>query len=465
MRRFSVLIGFVLTFALVTAPDLSAQWLPASCSVDDSDGDIRGGRGELERAVREEDPAERQERMDNALERLTKALVEKGHVDKSGAWYYLGRYYILERDAVGADSAFDRATELAPDCEADISLYRRSLWGDLLNQASQNLSAGDMDGAIELLRLADIAYQEEYNAVLALGEMLLVQGQDEEALPYLKRGIETAEAQGLDTLDQVRTSLFNVARVHQRRMEWDSALGAYQRYLDRNPTDVAALASLAGVYVEMANAETADSAQAEGLRTQANAIFQQVMVNADQTDALTLFHAGNSLYNGQVYDKAAEAYELSLQKNPFFREALFNVTIAYLETEQPEKALETAGRLVQLDPLNKNSLALLGDAHRDLENRDQAVEVYTQVRDMPLEVNVIRFSLGEQEAQFIAQVTNHTESAVPGVTIRCEFLDAAGNVLHSETVETGEIASGDAAGFELNPQVPGIVGWRYALGG
>src|SRR3990170_8217758 len=60
------------------------------------------------------DSAKKQQALDGAHRSLIEAL-EQGQVDNPAVWYFLGTYYTLQGDAIGADSSFDKVeTMIAP---------------------------------------------------------------------------------------------------------------------------------------------------------------------------------------------------------------------------------------------------------------------------------------------------------------------------------------------------------------
>ncbi|HKA60072.1 MAG TPA: hypothetical protein VKD28_15735, partial [Gemmatimonadales bacterium] len=62
----------------------------------------------------------RQRLLSDAKDVLTRAITGDKQDKNPAAWYYFGRYYVETNDAAGADTAFQRAVALAPQCKADI---------------------------------------------------------------------------------------------------------------------------------------------------------------------------------------------------------------------------------------------------------------------------------------------------------------------------------------------------------
>src|SRR5258708_8429836 len=92
--------------------------------------------------------------------------------DKTPAvWYYFGRYYVEVGDAAGADTVFQKAVALAPQCKEDVDRYRSRLWADVLNAGLRNWQENRPDSAKLLLRQAASLRPTHPPAFLALGQL------------------------------------------------------------------------------------------------------------------------------------------------------------------------------------------------------------------------------------------------------------------------------------------------------
>lgn len=154
---------------------------------------------------------------------LTRAITGDAQDKNPAAWYYLGRYYVEMGDAGGADSAFDRAETLAPQCRQDIAGYRDRLWTDVLNAGMRNLQEGRPDSAARLLRQASALRPNHPQALLALGQLYASQDQLDSAARYFTQGAELA---GNDSTyaESKKYGLGTVARLALRRVQGDPAV-------------------------------------------------------------------------------------------------------------------------------------------------------------------------------------------------------------------------------------------------
>src|SRR2546427_5813158 len=89
------------------APSLSGQlWIPPKCDIKPGHFLVNSALLYLKDATEKATVRERD--LKDAYRTLNQALT--GGQDKNpAAWYYLGRYYVMQGDAGGADSAFRKA--------------------------------------------------------------------------------------------------------------------------------------------------------------------------------------------------------------------------------------------------------------------------------------------------------------------------------------------------------------------
>ncbi|HEX9282990.1 MAG TPA: hypothetical protein VF882_04315, partial [Gemmatimonadales bacterium] len=114
----------LLTCVVVAAPvGAAAQlWLPAACDIKPGHYLVNSGALYLKSAFTTKFADQRAKDLKDANRVLMQALTSGGQEKNPAAWYYLGRYYLIADDLVGADSAFTKALALAPKCKDDIAL-------------------------------------------------------------------------------------------------------------------------------------------------------------------------------------------------------------------------------------------------------------------------------------------------------------------------------------------------------
>src|ERR1043165_1022821 len=122
-------------FACVIASSLGAQargWVPPQAPCDIKPGFFRINSAVVDLQSAATQPRTRDNMLHQAQDVLVRSITGDAQDKNPAAWYYLGRYYTEMHDAAGADSAFRRALQLAPQCQQDIDGYRAELWTDVV---------------------------------------------------------------------------------------------------------------------------------------------------------------------------------------------------------------------------------------------------------------------------------------------------------------------------------------------
>jgi len=439
---------------------------------------------------------QRQRDLKDAYRVLTQAVTTGGQEKNPAAWYYLARYYGFQKDLEGADSAFAKAQDLAPKCKDDIELWRRSLWVPVFNSGIQAWQAGNTDSAIASFRRADQIYTSEPTGFTYLATLLSGAGQPDSAVKYFKLAVRHAEDPRF--AKEKRDALFNVARVYHAADRLDDAATAYKVYLAAYPNDVQAMAGLAAAYMR------------QGRKDSAAVLFTAVIEHGDSAAASDLFAAGQTILNGipqapdttpvatqckaqarknrtltvrqiaarcdsavakvmRAYDAsvmpqyriAAHAYEAGLVKNPYERDALFNLCGLYYIIGDTAQALPVATRLYGIDPLNRSVLAKLAGAYQLRSKTDSTLYYLQQGEMIPIEVTVGAFTTGEQGASVAGLLTNIRKKANGPFKLGFELLNAQGDVVVTQSVDVPALEPGTNQQFTFKAAGPGIVAWRY----
>lgn len=219
----------VLALALLPLP-LAAQteWVGPQPPCDVKPGHFRLNSVPVNFKAAYEKPAQRDRMLSQTLDVLTRSITQDKQDQNPAAWYYLGRYYVEVADAAGADSAFDRAVALAPQCTADVDGYRRALWADVYAAGQRTRQEGKTDSAAMLLHAADALLPSDPRPLYALGAMFAARDQVDSATAYLRRAAERSA--GDTAYDEARReALGQVARIHFRRAQGSAAVQAWVR--------------------------------------------------------------------------------------------------------------------------------------------------------------------------------------------------------------------------------------------
>src|SRR5207253_2933680 len=401
-------IGALLVAGVAT-PAAGQQWQVAKCDLSTKHYLVNSGVLYLRSATETKFADKRTKDLKDADKVLHEALTTGGQEKNPAAWYYLARYYALQNDLAGADTAFARAQALAPGCKEDISTWRRVFWVPVFNDGVKAWQAGNTDSAIASFRRANAIYDGEPSGFIYLGTLFANANQPDSSAKYFKLAVPAASDPKFTK--EKRDALFNVARVYHAAQRWDDAVPGYKNYLAAYPNDVQAMAGLAAVYSQM------------GKRDDAGALYGQILDHADSAEATDLFAAA------QAVDTA--------------------------------KVLPMAQRLVGVDPLNRTSLAKLAGAWQIRGNKDSTLRYLTIADSMTTEVTVGTFTPDEQGAKLSGLITNLKTKPSPPTAVTFEFVNAKGETVASQKQDIPAIDPSGNHAFDLRVTGAGIVAWRY----
>lgn len=492
---------FVIMAALGAAPRAAAQgqmrWAEAKCDIKPGHFMVNSGLLYLKSAANTRFEDQRQKDLRDAQRVLNQALTTGGQEKNPAAWYYLGRYYFMLEDPVGADSAFARAQSLKAECKEDIDSWRRIMWVPMVNAGVAAWQANNTDSAIAAFRRANAILQSDPASFKYLASLLYNTGQQDSAVVYFRKTADIAATDPKFAQDR-KDALFNLGRIQHSMQRWEDAEKTYREYLGLYPNDAEVLASLGSVLLQ------------RGQRDSAMAIYRRIVALGDSVGAIPLFRAGVEIFQGAppqpdtaaaantcrsearanrlsaarirarcdsvktnmmrehaavaegAYKLAAQAFEAGLKTNPYYRDGLFNLVNTYLTLNDSSRMLAAAQRLVSVDPLSRQSLRLLAFAHQQLGRVDSTVH-YLRIADSLLvaDVTVSEFDADSQTATLRGIVTNPRTTPNQPFTLVFEFLDGGGQVVATQTAEIPAIAPQQSHAIELKTIGGGIQAWRY----
>jgi len=427
----------------------------------------------------------------DAIRVLEEAILDKGQADNGAAWYYLGRAHMRRGDLAGLDTAFARASELLPECQADITEYRRSAWVALVRPAGEFLQTGEQDSAVVLLREADEVYQAEPQAPYLLGIVFANNQQPDSAAYYFQRAVDIASQNEVLSEDRDK-AMFNLAIVQGNMGQWATAAATWEQYLEWVPDDLEAKKALAQAYRnagEDAKAQEIEAALLAAATTGAGAM--------DGMSVADLSTFGVNAFNDGNYEGAAEAFGAMLTAEPHNRDAMLNrtnalyalvvatrqVAAAHHEANEADQAaaaeaelerqalmlIESAEYLLLHDPLNSDAQKMLGEGYRITGNQEKLLEVFTAITAAPLMLDVESFDRADDQATLTVQLTGRQPQDIQGdnvpakpVTVLVEFLNDAGEPVATEEVTFPVLAPDATDQVVITGVGSGITWWRYS---
>lgn len=464
MRR-SVLVMGVAAMMAVAGPRVAAQgFVPPDCNLKAGHFLVNSGIVYIKGASEESDLVKKDRLLSDAQRNLLDAI-GRGQQDNPAAWYFLGRYYVMRNDPLGADSVFTRAEALAPECSEDIGRYRQSLWVPTINSAIESMQNSDYETARGQLLAAWTIYKQDNVTPFYLGQIYGNDGVLDSATYYFEQVIEIGPAD-TSRIGNYNTAILNLGLIAMMQDRWQDAVGWFDRYrAEVDPDDAQALTSLA-----VAVAELGDTARAVLL-------YDSVLARAPSMDAMDLIQTGTALFQARQYEKAVDAFKLALDKNPYYRPALYNLVNSYLavhnDVEQSDadkrataEAMEEAAvRLVSVEPQSGEAMRLLAAAYQLQREDDSTLAVLERIDKMTwdLVLDVMQVLGGTFTIQ--GRVVNLVEQDVTVPDVTFEFMDAQGNVLGRQVLPGGTLTAGQSQSFTLEEPMEDVAAARYKLGG
>jgi tetratricopeptide (TPR) repeat protein len=481
----------VLLMGVTTVAQGQSKWVKPRCDIKPGHFMVNSGVLYLINATDTRHEAQRTKDLRDADRVLNEAITKQSQDKNGAAWYYLGRYYGIREDLVGADSAFTRAQTLLPACKDDIAGWRKNLWTPVFNHGVQAFNAGKSDSAMHYFRKAGAIYPEP-TGLSALAGLFANAGQTDSALRYYGKAAEAAATDPKFAKER-KEALYNRGAVLYQNKRWDEARDAFRAYLVVYPNDGQALAALASSY---AMSNKSDSALA---------IYQQILQRADSADPATLFSAGGAMFNSVAqppdtatsagecrkaaktpaerqrcaaaakatvrqhdslsagtFKMAAKAFEAGLARAPYSRDGLYNLTSTYYMLQDTAKMMPAAQKLIALDPMNRNAIRLAAAGFQMKGMTDSTVHYIARAESVLVaDVTVQNFRSDDQSAAIEAIVTNFHDKPSKPFKIVFEFLKADGTVVTSQTVDVPELAAGGMHQAKAQAIGRGITVWRY----
>ncbi len=462
------------TMALMaTASTAVAQWTPIECELSTGHYLVNSARLYLRSAGRTKFPSQRERDLRDAHRVLTQAI-EEGRDNDPAVWYLLGRWYAIQRDLAGADSAFDKAVGGAPQCRDDILTHRRRLWVPVLNRGVDALRADELDAAKTEFRIANEIFDAEPMSYYYLAQAHQNSQQSDSAIANYRLAIEIANREENRDNEQFadipERASFNVALLYNNERQYDSAVVWFQRYRNIKPDDYEAMTA------------QATALSLTGRTDDALVLYDSVLLRADEMPALQLFETGAALFRAARYELATQAFRAGLERNPYFRDALYNLVNTYFrmseldsgltdeeadarKTELGEKMQPIAERLIAVDPASTTAMRLLAASYLLRRVDDSTVATLERIEQMTFDVTISVFrSASDGGYELRGLITNQSEGEAAVPTLTFEFLDEAGEVIESTEIPAQILEEGGGAPIGIRASSDAIAAWRYSLG-
>jgi len=228
------------------------------------------------------------------------------------------------------------------------------------------------------------------------------------------------------------------------------AIDALSEYVRAYPGEPEAATSLATLYAQ------------SGRWAPAAAVFDSLAAHAPELEADALFAPGTRMVEQGMYRAGARALTLGLAKNPYRRDALFSLAVAYYQLRDSASLLPVAQRLLALDPLNRASLKLVA-AGWDFGGRRDSTRAYVARADsgLAVEISVPGFVPDTAGASLSGIALSLKSAPTTPFHLTVEFLDARGQVVATASHDVPSLSPRQSHPFDLQASGRRIAGWRY----
>jgi tetratricopeptide (TPR) repeat protein len=445
---------------------MDTRLVQPDCKLDGGDFRVSSGRTYLKTGIEGTgDPSNRISALRNGVRVVTEA-VSGSQAKSSAAWYWLGRLYLQQGDLRGADSAFTRAQALAPGCKEDIKKYRYRAWATLVNAGSVFRQSNQTDSALEMYRAANLISRDAPLSYANMAELFNAAKQTDSALAYFGKAAATAptDPQQVKLRDQAG---FNYAVLLLNSGKAGEAVEAFRKYLTTVPDDASGKKGLAQAF------------RAAGMTDSAQAVERDLVsgdtegVSAGAAEALSdddLMEIGVRQFNEKNYAEAAVTFGHVVARNPWNRNALFNLANAYLAQKDGAKLVATADKLLAIEPLAEFDHALRIEGYKLTKNQNALIAASGAKEALLVNLEIESFRATSDGATLSGKLTgreardeNNKLIAAKPQTVLVEFLSLDGSVMASQEVRVGPLKPGESVPFQATGKGASIKGWRYRL--
>ncbi len=338
------------------------------------------------------------ENLETAERRYRRALeLEPGHPVLQA---HLADVLTRRQKDFAAEGRVEEIRELVTEALAeapDLPLAHAARGRLLLLEGDASAAEGDARRAIELAR-------DDFRGYTLLGEALLAQGRDDQAIVELRKGVAVGGA-------NVRPRLA-LAKVLMNQRSYNEAAAEYERALEYDPDSLTALNNLSVIYGR------------QGRPADAIPLLKRVLVlNPNDRSATNL---GNAYYKLGRMDEAIAAFERAHELAPERGLLMYNLGDTILETGEADRArgwferalaaydreIEAGGdvaRLLAERALTAAKLGRLAEATADVE---KALALDSGNSTLNYYAAMV-YALSGDRAQMLARARRAIESGFP----------------------------------------------------
>ena len=360
-----------------------------------------------------------------------------------------------------AGAYFDRAGELYPLYEFQDAQLREQTWIDLYNEAMPLISEEEYEAAVVYLDDANAIFASRPEAFITAAQIYAQLRQHDRALENLDAAeaiIEGASEEDLDaeTLASWREQAAELpllrAQVLSDAGRFEEASAVFREILAENPGDIQMAMNLAATQMQ-----TGDEAGAMEIYGR--------LLNDPAVGPTDLYRIGIGFYQGEDYERAADAFGQAAEANRMDRDAL-EMWARSLQIDSVYAAVpDVAERWIELDPNSQNALLIYAQSANQIGDSQMAGELVQRIEALDVTVDELqmrRYPSGG--AQVTGTVSNQDLSAGTSVTLTFTFYSIDGAQLGTvdHTMSVGEQGMSELFQIEFD-STQQVGGYGYTL--
>ncbi|TFH65161.1 MAG: hypothetical protein E4G90_06685, partial [Gemmatimonadales bacterium] len=414
-------------------------------------GNLRNAQNKLRDGHEDKNAEKRANALDESMQILLGALsTDQGN--SAAAWYLLARNYLVRGDLAGADSAFTKVEQMQPDCDLDTQQYRQNAWMMLANAGITKQQEEDNDSTLILLRAATRIFRGLPHVFENLGILFANNGMVDSAAFYFRQALDVSRTDST-LITNRNSSALNLALMNQRLGKHEEAIATLREFLQWNENDTDARRSLAYSFREAGMVDSATVIENSLVRDFAT-------MNLDSLSFIDLMAVGVTQFNADRYDEAAEIFTKLMMRNPWSRDAVYNLANTLLALKDMVRLTEVSKQLIEIEPMNEDAYRLLGQGYRE-RSQDSLVATAERLVGLPIHVEITGFQIGSTsriEGIATGREANDPTGAIKpptALTLVFEFLDESGGVVASREIDVPALAPTEEHALQTEAAAPG----------
>ncbi len=224
-----------------------------------------------------------------------------------------------------------------------------------------------MDDAIKAYQKAYEIDPDNGDLRVAIGNLLMRQGRDKEAAPYLKAGVQATGAKP--------EVVYNYAVSLMRDKKYHAAIPSLRQVTRDLPDMYQGWLALAQCLQQTKQYSGAVEAYEKAYQL--------------NPDPKLVFHLGRCAQKSKQYTKAIGAYEQALAANPGYVKARYNLSLTYMDAKKYDEAVDSFSKLIELEGDTYRAYYSMGLSYYYLGKYEEALDSYNMAYELDETVNVL----------------------------------------------------------------------------